>query len=131
MTVTALLEKPNKWGSDSLLGWIDSAEGSLVCDSPGKLFGIGLLNAYFAIMFPLRAYAVIATPSNADLVAFLVAAMFGGFACHFLYLSARAVLVKRALVTVRDAIKPTSAVVSADTAVERDASPQSGSRPSP
>lgn len=131
MTVIALLEKPNEWGSDSLLGWIDSAKGSLVCDSPGKLFGIGLLSAYFAIMFPMRAYAVIATPSNADLVAFLVAALFGGFAYRFLYLSAKAFLVKRALATVRDSIKPTSAEFMANTAVEREASPQSGSRPSP
>ena len=131
MTVIALLEKPNEWGAGGLLGWIDSAEGSLVCDSPGKLFGIGLLSTFFAIMFPMRAYAVIATPSNADLVAFLVAAMFGGFACHFLYLSAKAFLVQRALATIRDSIKPTSVEFRANTTVERDASPQSGSRPSP
>jgi len=109
MTVIALLEEPNQWGPNSPLGRIDGAEGSLVCDSPGRLFGIGLLSAYFAVVFPIRAYAVIATSSSADLVAFLLTAMFGGFACQYLYLSAKALLVKRALATVRGFIKTTSA----------------------
>ena len=109
MTVVALLEKRNDWGSDSLLGWIDSTDGSLVCNSPGKLFCIGLLCAYFSILFPMRAYAVFSTPSNAELVAFLVAAMFGGLTCHFLYLSAKAFLVKRALAAICAFIKPSFA----------------------
>jgi hypothetical protein len=130
MTVIALLEKPNDWSSDSFMGWINCADGSLVCDSPGKLFGIALLSAYFAIMFPLRAYDVIATPSNANLIAFLIAVLFTGLALRFLYLSAEACLVKRTLVTVRDFVEPTEKYA-ANTSVERDASPQSGSRPSP
>lgn len=130
MTVIALLEKPNDWSSDSFMGWVNCADGSLVCDSPGKLFGIALLSAYFAIMFPVRAYDVIATPSNANLIAFLIAVLFAGFALRFLYLSAKAFLVKRTLVTVRDFVEPTEKYA-ANTSVERDASPQSGSRPSP
>jgi hypothetical protein len=102
MTVIVLLEKPNDWSSDSFLGWVNCADGSLVCDSPGKLFGIALLNAYFSIMFPIRAYDVVATPSNANLIAFLLAALFTGFALRCLYFSAKAFLVKRALVAVRD-----------------------------
>ncbi len=112
------------------MGWVNCADGSLVCDSPGKLFGIALLSAYFAIMFPVRAYDVIATPSNANLIAFLIAVLFAGFALRFLYLSAKAFLVKRTLVTVRDFVEPTEKYA-ANTSVERDASPQSGSRPSP
>lgn len=130
MTVIALLEKPNDWSSDSFLGWVNCTDGSLVCDSPGKLLGIALLNAYFAIMFPVRAYDVIATPSNANIIAFLIAALFTGFALRFLYLSAKAFLVKRMLVTVRDFIEPT-AKLATNTSVERDALPQSDSRHSP
>jgi len=61
----------------------------------------------------------------------LVAALFGGFALHSLYISAKALLVKRALMVVRDFSKPTGAELATNTTVERDASPQSGSRPSP
>jgi hypothetical protein len=93
MTMVALLEKPNDWSSDSFLGWVDCADGSLVCDSPGKLFGIFLLSVFYALMFPIRAYAVIATPSNAEMVAFFVAVLFSSFACRFLYLSVKAFLV--------------------------------------
>jgi hypothetical protein len=129
MTVVALLEKQNDWSSDSFLGWVNCTDGSLVCDSPGKLFGIFLLNAYFALMFPIRTYAVIATPSNAEMVAFFVAVLFSSFACRFLYLSVKAFLVKRALATVRDFINQSSAAITANTAVKRDA-PQAA-RPLP
>jgi hypothetical protein len=101
MAVIALLEKPSEWGSDSLLGWVDCAEGSLVCDSHAKLFTIALLSAFFAIMFPMRTYAVISSTAVADSVALLIAAVFGGFACRFLYCSAKALLVRRALEKVR------------------------------
>ena len=106
MTVIALLEKPYDWSADSFLGWVNCADGSLVCGSPGKLFSIALLSTYLAIMFPLRAYDVITTPSNANLIAFLIAVLFTGLALRFLYLSAKAYLVKRALVTVRDFAGP-------------------------
>lgn len=102
MTVIALLEKPNEWGSRGLLGWVDCVDGSLVCDSPGKLFGIALLSAYFASMFPIRAYSVFSNSENADLIAFFVAALFGALTLRFLYLSAKALLVKRALVAIRN-----------------------------
>ncbi|MCJ8168876.1 hypothetical protein [Atopomonas sediminilitoris] len=130
MTVIALLEIPNNWSSDSFLGCVNCADGSLACDSPGKLFGIALVNLYFSIMFPVRAYDVVATPSSADLIAFLIAILFAGFALRFFYLSAKAFLVKRTLVTVREFIKPTEKFA-ANTLIEKDASPQSGSRPSP
>ena len=129
-TVIALLEKPNDWSSDSFLGWVNCADGSLVCDSPSKLFGIALLNTYFAIMFPIRAYAVIASPSNANLIAFLLAVLFSGFALRFFYLSVKAFLVKRTLVAVWDFVGPAKKFA-ANIPVERDAAPQSGSRPSP
>ena len=126
MTVIALLEKPNEWGSKGLLGWIDCVDGSLVCDSPGKLFGIGLLSAYFATMSPIRVYSIFSNSENVDLIAFFLAVLFGAFALHFLYLFAKALLVRRALVAIRDSSKPTYQISAANTAVERDASPQSG-----
>ena len=131
MTVIALLKRPNEWGSRSLLGWVDCVDGSLVCDSPGKLFGIALLSAYFASMFPIRVHSVFSNSENADLIAFFVAAFFGAFTLRFLYLSAKALLVKRALVAIHNFSKPGYPMPTANTAVERDASPQSGSRPSP
>lgn len=130
-TVIALLEKPNDWSSDSFLGWVNCADGSLVCDSPGKLFGIGLLSAYFATLAPIRPYSVFSNSENAELIAFFLAVLFGAFALHFLYLSAKALLVRRALAAIRDFSKPSYPISAANTAVERDASPQSGSRPSP
>lgn len=130
MTVIALLRKPNSFGGNGLLGWVDCQDGSIACDSPLKHFAWFLASACFAAMFPLRAYAVIVTPVIADWIAFLVAAMFCTFACHFLYHSAKAFLVKKSLVTVRDSIRPIASKLRANTAVEEDASPQSGSRPS-
>jgi hypothetical protein len=111
------------------LGWVNYTDGSLVCDSPGKLFGIFLLNTYFALMYPIRAYAVIATPSNAEMVAFFVAVLFSSFACRFLYLSVKAFLVKRALTAVRDFISQNPAAIAANTAAKKDA-PQTA-RPLP
>jgi hypothetical protein len=131
MTVIALLVKPNEWGSRGLLGWVDCADGTLVCDSPAKLFGVALLSAYFASMFPIQAYSVFSTSENSDLIAVFAAALFGAFALYFLFLSAKALLVRRALVAIRDFNKPSNPTPTANTAVERDASPQSGSRPSP
>lgn len=130
MTVIALLEKPNDWSSDSFLGWVNCADGSLVCHSPSKLFGIAILNANFAIMFPARAYDVIATPSNANVFAVIIAVLFTGFTLQFLFRSAKAFLVKRTLVTVRDSFVP-KAKFTASTLAERDASLDSGSRPLP
>lgn len=131
MTVIALLEKPNSFDGHGLLGWVDCHDGSIVCDSAFKYLCMFLLWTYFAIIFPIRAYVVITTPANANLVAFLIAAMFGAFALHALYIAAKSLLVRRALVTVREFIKPTIAEFRANIAVERDASPQSGSHPSP
>ena len=131
MTVIALLEKPNSFDGHGLLGWVDCHDGSIVCDSAFKYFCMFLLWTYFAIMFPNRAYAVIATPANANLVASLVAAMFGAFALQALYIAAKSLLVRRALVNVREFIKPLTVELGANIAVERDASLQSGSRPAP
>lgn len=131
MTVIALLEKPDEWGSRGLLGWVDCVDGTLVCDSPGKLFGIALLSTFFASMFPIRVYAVVNNSENADMIAFFVAALFGASALRFLYLSTKALLVRRALGAIRDFSKPSNSTLTADTAVQTDASPQSGSRPSP
>lgn len=129
MTVIALLDTPDGFGGNGLLGWIDCHDGSLVCDSALKYFGLFLLCIFWAIIFPVRAYAVV-SPANADMVAGLVAGLFGGFALDSLYISAKAFLVRRALTAVRDLGKPTGAELAANTSVERDASPQSGSRPS-
>jgi len=131
MTVIALLRAPYSFSDNGLLGWVDCNDGSIACDSALKHFAWFIACTYFAVMFPLRAYAVIATPMIADWVAFLVAAMFGAFALTSLYASATAFIFKRALVTVRDLSKPYDAACWANTAVERDAAPQSGSRPSP
>lgn len=130
MTVIVLLRSPNGFGDNGLLGWVDCLDGSIACDSALKHFAWFIACTYFAIMFPTRAYAVIATPLIADWVAFLVAAMFGCFALASLYASSKAYIVKRALVTVRDLSKPKDAECWASM-VERDASPQSGARPSP
>lgn len=130
MTVIALLQKPDGFGGDGLLGWVDCRDGSLVCDSAPKYFGLFLLFTFWAIVFPVRAYAVVG-PANADIVAALLAALFGAFAFDMLCTSAKAILVKRALMVVRDFSKPIGAEFAANTAVVRDASPLSGSRPSP
>lgn len=105
MTVIALLETPSEFGGNGLLGWVDCQDGSIVCDSAIKYFCMFLLCAFFAIIFPIRAYAVISDPENAMLVAAFVATMFGAFAAQSLYFSAKALLVKRSLVTVRDLSK--------------------------
>ncbi len=132
MTVIALLETPNGFREDNgILGWVDCHDGSIVCDSSFGYFGIFLLCTFWAILLPLWAYAVIATPDGARLVAFFIAILFGGFAFQSLYISVKALLAKRALAALRDSIKKTSAVVTANTAVERDASPEGGSRASP
>lgn len=101
MTVIALLETPNGFSGNGLLGWVDCHDGAIVCQSALQHFGIFLLCANFAIIFPIRAYAVIATPTDANMIAFFVAALFASFAYHSLYLSIKAFLVKRALVTAR------------------------------
>ena len=131
MTVIALLREPNSFGDNGLLGWVDCHDGSIACDSALKHFAWFIACTYFAVMFPLRAYAIIATPVIADWVAFLVAAMFSAFAVMSLYASATTFIINRALVTVRDLLEPYDAACWANTSVERDASPQSGSRPSP
>lgn len=104
MTVIALLEKPNEWDSRSLLGWIDCVDGALVCDSPGKLFGFSLVSVFFASIFPLRAHSVFHHSENADLIAVFVAALFAAFAVHFLFLYFKALLVRRALISIREFI---------------------------
>lgn len=130
MTVIALLETPDGFSGNGLLGWVDCRDGSLACDSPLKYFGMFLLCTFWAIVFPVRAYAVV-SPANAEIVAALVAALFGAFALNMLYIFVKAAFVKRVLRDVRDFSKPTGAGAAANTAVERDASPLSGSRPSP
>jgi len=112
------------------LGWIDCGNGTLVCASPGKLFGISLLSTYFASMFPLRTYSVFSDSANADRIAFFVAALFGIFALHFLYLSAKALLVRRALMAVRAFSKSGNSMSAVDNAVKNNASPQSDSHTS-
>ena len=121
MTVIALLEKPDDWGGGGLLGWIDCFDGSIACNSAPKYFGLFLLSAFFAIMFPIRAYDIFGHPENAPLVALFVFVLFGGFALHFLYLSAKALLVRRSLVTVRDLCEPKNAKFAANPALKRDA----------
>lgn len=121
MTVIALLEKPNEWGSGGLLGWVDCVDGILVCDSPGKLLSIALLNAYFASMFPIRAYAIFSSSENADMIAVFVAALFGAFSLRFLFLSAKALMVKRALGAIRDFSRPNNSAPTANRSINTDA----------
>ena len=122
MAVVALLKRPGDWGSDSLLGWVDCAEGALICNSAAKLFSICLLSAFFAILVPMRAYAVISTPTVANAVAILLAVAFGAIACRLLYLFVKALLVKAALARVRHLVVPRSIKPKAGAAVERNAS---------
>ena len=105
MTVIALVETPNGFEGNGLLGWVDCDDGSIACDSALKHFCWFLAGAYFAYMSPLRAYDIIATPANANGVAWFVAALFGFFALASLYLSVKTLLIKRALVAVRELIK--------------------------
>ena len=94
MTVIALLKKPDDWSEGSLLGWIDTRDGSLVCESPGKLFSVFLFCIFWAVLGSIRAYQVF---EGSDLAAFLVAALFLYFACRFFYFAAEAYLARRAL----------------------------------
>ena len=105
MTVIALLEKPNVWSFHGVLGWIDCQDGSIACDSPRKSFLIALVCAFFAVMFPVRAYAVLSNSDYVDLIAFIIASIFGMFALRYLYFSARTLIIRRALVSIRDFIK--------------------------
>jgi hypothetical protein len=108
MSVIALLETSNGFREgNGLLGWVNCDDGSIVCDSPIKYFGIFLLCTFWAIVFPMWAYAVITTPDYARLVALFIATLFGGFAFQSLYDSGKALLTKRALATIRDSIKST------------------------
>jgi hypothetical protein len=131
MTVIALLRAPYSFGDNSLMGWVDCHDGSIACDSALKHFSWFIACAYFAVMFRQRAYAVIATPEVAGWVAFIVAAIFGAFAFTSVYAAARAYIIKRALQRVRDIDRSYDKQGWANTVVERNASPQSGSRPSP
>jgi len=117
MTVIALLEKSNEWGSRSLLGWVDCVDRTLVFDSPGKLFGIAILSAYFAIMFPIRAYAVFSSSENSDMIAVFVAALLGASVLRFLFLSAKALMVRRALGAIRDFSRQSDSAATANTAL--------------
>ncbi|KGK41807.1 hypothetical protein LH51_11960 [Nitrincola sp. A-D6] len=105
MTVIALLEKPNAWSFHGVLGWIDCQDGSIACDSPGKSLLIALVCAFFAIMFPIRAYAAFSNSEYVNLIAFVVASIFGMFALRYLYFYAKALIIRRALVTIRDFIE--------------------------
>ena len=105
MTVIALLREPNSFGGNGLLGWVDCHDGSIACSSALKNLAWFIACTYFAVMFPLRAYSIIATPVIADLVAFIVAAMFSVFGLTSLYSAATYFIINRALVTVRDISK--------------------------
>ena len=132
MTVIALLETPNGLREDNgLLGWVDCRDGSIVCDSIFGYAAMFLLNTFWAIVFPFWAQNVITTPESANIAGFFITLLFGGFAFQALYISVKALLVKKALETVRNFIQQTTAEATANTAVERDASPRGGSRPSP
>ena len=131
MTVIALLREPNSFGGNGLFGWVDCHDGSIACGNALKHFSWFIACTYFAVMFPLRAYAIIATPVIADWVAFLVAAMFSAFAVMFLYASATTFIINRALVTVRDLSKPYDAACWANPAVEGTLRDKAASRPSP
>lgn len=120
MTVIALLEKPDGWERGGLLGWVDCSDGTVACDSSSRFFGIFLVCAFFAIMFPTRAYSVIDSPENANLVASLIAAIFWGFALRFLYLFGKALLVKKALMAVRGFCHSGNVKHPANIAVNRD-----------
>ena len=104
MTVIALVETPNGFEGNGLLGWVDCDDGSIACDSALKHFCLFLAGAYFVYMFPLRAYDIF-SPANANGLAWFVAALFGLFALVSLYLSVKTLLIKRALVAVRELIK--------------------------
>jgi hypothetical protein len=95
MTVIALLKKSGDWGWGSLLGWIDYSDGSVVCDSPSPFLGIF---AVFVFFLPFFALGEIQNPWVAE----LSAALLGSGAIWSLYRFAEALLVKRALMAVRD-----------------------------
>lgn len=105
MTVVALLEKPDGWENGGLMGWINPQDGSIACESTIKLLGMFLLCTYFAVLFPARAYQVIGNLNNANLLAQLIVATFGGVALRFAYLAAKAALIRRALIQIRTICK--------------------------
>lgn len=105
MTVIALLEKPDAWGLNGLLGWIDCRDGTIVCNSPRRFLGYTLLCILFVIIYSIRTYIIFSSSVYVDVIAGIIATLFGAFALHFLYHSVKALIVKRALVDVRDFIK--------------------------
>ena len=94
MTVIALLKNPHDWGRQSLLGWVDCTDGSVVCDAPSLHLGIFAILVFF---LPLFALSEVQNPWVAD---FIVAVVFGGGAILSLYRFCETLLVKRALITV-------------------------------
>lgn len=120
MTVIALPDRPDGWERGGLLGWVDCSDGSIACDSASRFLGIFLVCVFFATMFPIRAYNVIGTPENANLVALFIAAIFGGFALRFLYLYGKALLVEKALMAVRSFYQTGNVKHPANIAVNRD-----------
>ncbi|KGK42998.1 hypothetical protein LH51_02450 [Nitrincola sp. A-D6] len=56
-------------------------------------------------MFPIRAYAAFSNSEYVNLIAFVVASIFGMFALRYLYFYAKALIIRRALVTIRDFIE--------------------------
>ena len=103
MTVIALLESKDTFDNDGLLGWIDCKDGSIACESFIKHAAWCMTSAYFAVMFPIRGYSIIASLAAADLVALFIAVMFGAFSTISLYSAAKAFIVKKALIKVRNA----------------------------
>jgi hypothetical protein len=103
MTVIALLESKNTFCNNGLLGWIDCKDGSIACDSFVKHTAWCITSAYFSVMFPIRAYAIIERPTVADFVALFTAVMFSASSIFFLYSAAKAFVVKKALIKVRNA----------------------------
>ena len=102
MTVIALLEKPNGWEFRGLLGWVNCQDGAVVCDSAVKLFCIGLMCMFFAVMFRIRAYELFRDSEVvADSVAIFVVLSFGGLALRHFYLAIKAMLIKKALLAAK------------------------------
>lgn len=97
MTVIALLKQPNSFDAFGLLGWVDCADGSIACDSAARFLLWFLICGFWTIKFSLTASVLYGV-----LGGFIVAVMLGSFTFHFLFEFIKTLMVRKALVKVRD-----------------------------
>ena len=110
MTVIALLETPDGFAVNGkgggIWGWVNCRDGSIACDGAGMNLVRFFIFLNMAIVFPPSWVHAFGTSVAVTLSALLFAVVLGYTSFRCLYLVAQALLVKKALVAIRDIAKP-------------------------